>query len=117
LLRITFQGGSIPMTAADLETFTHATLGRTGRRVHRMGISASYGLDAAGVELAIDRGVNYLYWGSLRTEPFAEGVRNAIGRGKRDELVILLQSYVRFGCMLRPSICRALKRLKIDQAD
>ncbi|HVY61509.1 MAG TPA: aldo/keto reductase [Planctomycetota bacterium] len=105
------------MTAAALDTFLHATLGRTGRRVHRLGISASYGLDAAGVEHAIERGVNYLYWGSLRTEPFAEGVRRAVARGKRDELVVVLQSYVRFGWMLGPSICRALKRLGLDSAD
>jgi aryl-alcohol dehydrogenase-like predicted oxidoreductase len=33
-----------------------------GKRVHRYGISASYGLDEAGVREAIDLGANYLFW-------------------------------------------------------
>jgi aryl-alcohol dehydrogenase-like predicted oxidoreductase len=33
-----------------------------GKSVHRYGISASYGLDEAGVREAIERGANYLFW-------------------------------------------------------
>ncbi len=33
-----------------------------GKRVHRYGISASYGLDEAGVREAIDLGASYLFW-------------------------------------------------------
>jgi aryl-alcohol dehydrogenase-like predicted oxidoreductase len=33
-----------------------------GKRVHRYGISASYGLDETGVREAIDLGANYLFW-------------------------------------------------------
>jgi aryl-alcohol dehydrogenase-like predicted oxidoreductase len=33
-----------------------------GKRVHRYGISASYGLDEAGVREALDLGANYLFW-------------------------------------------------------
>jgi hypothetical protein len=33
-----------------------------GKSVHRYGISASYGLDEAGVREAIELGVNYIFW-------------------------------------------------------
>jgi aryl-alcohol dehydrogenase-like predicted oxidoreductase len=33
-----------------------------GKRVHRYGVSASYGLDEAGVREAIELGANYLFW-------------------------------------------------------
>jgi diketogulonate reductase-like aldo/keto reductase len=33
-----------------------------GKSVHRYGISASYGLDEAGVREAIDLGANYIFW-------------------------------------------------------
>ena len=105
------------MSTTTLETFTHATLGRTGRQVHRLGISASYGLDAAGVEHAVERGVNYLYWGSMRTAGFGEGIRNAVARHGREGLTVVIQSYARFGFTLGPSLCLALRRLKLDHAD
>ena len=41
-------------------SFDRATLGRTGREVCRLGISASYGVPTAAVERAFDQGVNYL---------------------------------------------------------
>jgi aryl-alcohol dehydrogenase-like predicted oxidoreductase len=37
-----------------------------GKKIHRYGISASYGLDEAGVREAIDLGVNYLFWSPVK---------------------------------------------------
>jgi aryl-alcohol dehydrogenase-like predicted oxidoreductase len=37
-----------------------------GKRVHRYGISASYGLDEAGVREAIDLGANYIFWSPVK---------------------------------------------------
>ena len=37
-----------------------------GKRVHRYGISASYGLDEAGVREAIERGANYIFWSPFK---------------------------------------------------
>ncbi len=105
--------------AADLRVsdFTHATLGRTGRRVFRLGLAASYGIGAAGVEEAVERGVNYLYWGSMRTRAFGEGVRNACRRFGRERIVLVVQSYTRFGLALGPSLSCALGRLGLEYAD
>ena len=42
-------------------------LGKTGLLVSRLGLASSYGLDADGVEEAYQqKGINYLYWGSMR---------------------------------------------------
>ena len=37
-----------------------------GKRAHRYGISASYGLDEAGVREAIELGANYLFWSPVK---------------------------------------------------
>jgi len=52
--------------------FEDRTLGRTGVTVGPMGISSSYGAPAASVERAIDAGMTYVYWGSIRTAAFEE---------------------------------------------
>lgn len=104
-------------TDASAVTFTHSILGRTGRRVHRLGLSASYGIDEAGVDEATERGVNYLYWGSFRTAAFGRGIRNAIARQGRENVLVVIQSYTRLSCTLGLSLRRALSRLKCDHAD
>jgi aryl-alcohol dehydrogenase-like predicted oxidoreductase len=37
-----------------------------GKRIHRYGISASYGLDEAGVREAFELGANYLFWSPVK---------------------------------------------------
>ena len=41
--------------------FAHATLGRTGLRVHRLGLSASYRPCVRALHRAVERGVNYFF--------------------------------------------------------
>ena len=41
--------------------FEKVILGRSGLSVSRLGIGSGYGTNAAMVEEAVDRGVNYLY--------------------------------------------------------
>jgi len=43
------------------QDFLYATLGRTGRRVFRLGLSASYRPGKAAVHLALDEGLNYFF--------------------------------------------------------
>ncbi len=92
------------------------TLGRTGLRVSRLGLGSSYGLGAADVERAFDRGINYFYWGSTRTEKFGRGI-TAVARKRRDDAVIVVQSYARFGSFVRVSVESALSKLGIDHVD
>src|SRR5690606_15054705 len=105
-----------PSDPAD--DFLHTTLGRTGRRVHRLGVAASYGIGGRDLEQAVEEhGVGYLYWGSFRTRTFAHAVRALAARGLRDRLFVVVQSYSRVGCLVRPSLQLALRRLGIERAD
>ena len=96
-------------------SFERATLGRTGLEVGRLGISASYGVPTAAVERAFEQGVNYLYWGSMRTKPFAQALRNLAGQ--RDRMVLTIQSYSRMAALVGPSLERALRAIGYDHAD
>ena len=42
-------------------SFTHAVLGRTGRKVHRLGLSASYLPGRETIHRAVDAGLNYFF--------------------------------------------------------
>lgn len=97
------------------ETFRETTLGRTGLRVGRLGVAASYGVPADALERAFERGCNYLYWGSRRRGNFAEGLRRLAPH--RDRLVLVVQSYSRLAGLLGWSVERALRSLKFDCAD
>ncbi len=98
-----------------MSTWERTTLGRTGLDVCRLGLAASYGCPAAAVEQAFERGVNYLYWGSMRKGGFADGLRNL--RSQRDRVALVLQSYSRIAALVGWSIERALRNLKYDYAD
>ncbi len=101
--------GNIP------ETFKTSVLGRTGLRVGRLGVAASYGVPTEAVERAFERGVNYFYWGSRRTAQFGEALRRL--SGQRERFALVVQSYSRVADLLAWSLERALKGLRFDYAD
>src|SRR5512143_468288 len=92
--------------------FGPRTLGRTGLTVGALGISASYGVPASAVERAFDAGMNYVYWGSLRTRAFGEAIRRLAPR--RDRMVLVLQSYSPFAGGIARAVERGLRRLSFD---
>jgi hypothetical protein len=85
------------------------TLGRTGLQAGRLGMASAYGVPAAAVERAFERGVNYLYWGSFRRGTFGQALRNL--KPQRDRMVLVLQSYSRIAALLSVSIEKALRQL------
>jgi aryl-alcohol dehydrogenase-like predicted oxidoreductase len=93
------------------------TLGRTGLQVGRLGVAASYGAPAGAFEEAFERGCNYFYWGSMRKSGMASAIRNLCGQGRREDLVIVLQSYSRSAALMEGFFERGLKTLRIDGAD
>lgn len=95
--------------------FDDRTLGRTGVTVGPLGISSSYGVPAAAVERAVEAGMTYVYWGSMRTAAFAEALRHLAPR--RDGFMLVVQSYSRVGPLLAWSVERALRRIGYDHAD
>jgi len=96
---------------------TPVKLGRTGLFAGRLGLGASYGAPAAAFEAAFERGCTYFYWGSLRRRGMEEALKNLIGKGKRDDLIIVIQSYARLPFILEHFVHTALRRLSIDSAD
>jgi aryl-alcohol dehydrogenase-like predicted oxidoreductase len=91
-------------------------LGRTGLRTSRLGLGSSYGVSGRDVDRAIERGVTYLYWGSVRRDDFGRAITRA-ARRDRDRLCVVIQSYSRSAVTLGPSLEIALRRLRLDHAD
>lgn len=91
-------------------------LGKTGLMVSRIGLGSSYGISAAELEEAFERGINYFYWGSLRTAAMATAVHHLAPKHRQD-LVVVIQSYAPWPWVMRKSVERALSRLKLDYAD
>ena len=92
------------------------TLGRSGLSVSKLGLGASYPAPSSAYREAFERGVNYFYWGSVRSRPMAEAIRE-IARADRDGLVVVLQSYSRVGSLLETFVERGLRRLGLERAE
>ena len=88
--------------------------GRTGIKVSRLGIGASYGVSRDACREAFDAGVNYFFWGSSRTQGMALAIRELAPR-HRDELCVVLQSYARSPRLLSRSIRKGLQTLRLLQ--
>lgn len=91
-------------------------LGRSGLEAGRLGLGSSYGGSARGYEEAFERGCNYFYWGSIRKGGMGDAIRNIAPRS-REKLVVVLQTYSRWGAFTRFTTENGLKRLKLDYAD
>jgi aryl-alcohol dehydrogenase-like predicted oxidoreductase len=100
---------------ARTDSFSRALLGRTGLEVARLGVSASYGVPGEAVERAFEQGVNYLYWGSRRRDSFGAALRRL--RPRRDEFVLVIQSYARMAPLVGWSLERALRALGFEYTD
>lgn len=62
-----------------------------------------------------EQGVNYLYWGSMRRDAFATALR---GLGpRREQFVLVIQSYTRAASLMGWSLERALRALRFDYTD
>jgi aryl-alcohol dehydrogenase-like predicted oxidoreductase len=91
-------------------------LGRTGMMVSRLGIGSAYGVSETACRKAFEAGVNYFFWGSVRTPGMALAIRRIAAR-QRDDLIVVLECYGRNPRMMRWSVERGLRRLGIDRAD
>jgi aryl-alcohol dehydrogenase-like predicted oxidoreductase len=92
------------------------SLGASGLRVRRMGIGSDAGISAKALEWAFERGINYFYWGSRRRPGMKEAIRK-LAKGRREEMVIALQTYDYTGLALRRTFMQGLRALEIDYAD
>ena len=93
-------------------------LGRTGIRVGRLGMAASYGAPAEAFEEAFENGCNYFYLGGGRRKGgMKQAIRNICGRGQRSKLVIAIQSFARTGHLMEWIFKRRLQSMGLERAD
>ena len=96
------------------------TLGRTGLKVGRLGISSSYGAPAAAFEEAFERGCNYFVMGSFmkgRSKEMIKAIRSISQRGDREKLVVCLMEYTHSKLLGKSHFYKGLKKLGLDYVD
>jgi aryl-alcohol dehydrogenase-like predicted oxidoreductase len=74
-----------------MEDFTHAVLGRTGIKVHRLGLSATYRPGKETIHKALDEGVNYFFAYGFDSQ-MIKTLRN-LGRSNRESFVLATGAY------------------------
>lgn len=96
--------------------FNKIILGRTGLSVSRLGIGSSYGTDQSMLEAALDKGVNYFYWGARRTGKMGTGIRH-LAKTRRDEMVVVVHTGAQLGYRLPSLVNKNLKHLGLEYFD
>jgi len=98
--------------------FTARRLGATGLKVGPLGMAASYGAPAQAFEEAFDSGCNYFYLGGGRRKAgMKQAIRSICRQGRRDRLVIAIQSYARFGYLMQWVFKSRLRSMGLERAD
>ncbi|MFC1885057.1 aldo/keto reductase [Thermodesulfobacteriota bacterium] len=100
-----------------MDFFQKRKLGQTDLMVGPLGVAASFGAETEAFEEAFEKGCNYFYWGSMRKSGMANAIMNICGKGKRDELAVVIQTYSRSAALMELFFKRALRTLKIDYSD
>ena len=91
-------------------------LGTTGLKTCRLGIGSTFNAPTSTIEAAVEWGVNYLYWGSVRQPDFAKAMRH-LEKKNRDELIFTIQSYSRNASTIEGEVAEALKSCGVGRFD
>lgn len=96
------------------EAFTHRNI--LGKRIHRYGISTSYGLDEAGVREAFDLGANYLFW-TPHQKTFNTVIKNTVAKDREKFVLAAGPTWGYFGGSVRRAVEKALRESNCDYLD
>jgi aryl-alcohol dehydrogenase-like predicted oxidoreductase len=96
------------------DDFCHRTI--LGKLVHRYGISASYGLDEAGLREAIDLGANYLFW-DPRRKYLTKVIREVVAKDRERIFLATGPMLAYFGGSVRRATEKALRASGSDYLD
>ena len=91
-------------------------IGRTGLLSSRLGIGSTFNAPTRVIEDAFARGINYLYWGTVRQPDFAKAMVN-LARHHRDELVFTIQSYSQDPATIEGEVEEALRSGGLENFD
>lgn len=95
--------------------FLHTTLGRTGLRVFRLGLSGTYRPGERALREGIDAGMNYLLWYWTDTQ-MTRTLRDVLP-GRRERFVVVTGTMLQAEWLLRRALEGALRRLRTDYLD
>ncbi|MEW6719864.1 MAG: aldo/keto reductase [Thermodesulfobacteriota bacterium] len=98
-----------------MDDFSHRQVERLGRRILRMGISGSFGLDESGCREALER-IQYVFW-SPRMKPLTAALREALARDRDRYVVSAGPLFGYFPGSVRRAAEAALRTLHIDRLD
>ena len=94
--------------------FLHREPRALGKRVHRLGLATSHGIDQDGMRAALDAGVNYLFY----TRPgFGPVIREAIRRDRERYVIATGPVLGYFPFNIRRAVEKALRTLGTDYLD
>lgn len=102
--------------AEDMD-FTRRTLPAVGKSVFRLGLTANMGIDAAGFEHGLERGVDYVFWTHLRTGKIRPVLVKALTRNREKLVVASGPTLGFFGGSVRRSAESILRDLGTDYLD
>ncbi len=97
------------------DEFLHTTLGRTGLRVFRLGLSGSYRPGEAALREGIEAGMNYLFWFAWDRQMIR--VLREVLPGRREQFVVATGAGRVGPWLFRKSIEHHLRKLRTDYID
>ncbi|MFO0656399.1 MAG: aldo/keto reductase [Polyangia bacterium] len=87
-----------------------------GKKLHRLGLACSYGIDEDGVRAGMDRGVNFFLW-TMKNKAMRAPLGDAF-KNRRDQVAVIGYATLGFfGWGVRHSCESLLKELKLDYLD
>lgn len=103
---------------SNQDSFLYKDLPQLGKRVHRLGLAANYGINEAGVRAAFDRGMNYIFYNPTAGKQLTVPLTEAIQKGGRDRFIITSGPTLGFfGGFVRRGVDSILKKLGTDYLD
>jgi predicted aldo/keto reductase-like oxidoreductase len=105
------------MSASPTTDFTRRTIPSLGKSVFRLGLACNMGIDAAGFEHALDRGVDYVFWTSLRTGKIRPSLSKALAKRRENVVVASGPTMGYFGGSVRKTAESILRDLGTDYLD
>jgi predicted aldo/keto reductase-like oxidoreductase len=104
------------MPQADA-SFTRRHVPALRRSVFRLGLACNYGIDAPGFEQALERGMDYVFWTSMRTGHLREPLSKAL-RARRESMTLATGPSIGFfGGNVRRGTERLLRSLGTEYID
>lgn len=100
-----------------MSEFLSRDLRAVGKRVHRLGIASNYGIDGDGFAKALDHGINYVFWTSMRSGSVTPVLKQRLARDRASMVVATGPTLGWFAGSYRRGVESALKDLGTDYLD